>query len=215
MTNDKKIPSSVYSSMQRRNAIRGSGSTWWGRTRDSAQSMFLGSSPVDKMDAQIEGYNEASSLIKSIISKADVDSKWQSDYKDENGNALTMKELNKRYDLLKNSNADPAQLAAARDAVEKSRDKLLGDVLTGKYKDGPFAPQMQTDLANIRGIERSRGIKLLGAKGGVNEHLEKDDVSGAVSMFKALQYTAADDARNMKNTSKYSSRKKNQQLNKH
>ncbi len=215
MTNDKKIPGSVYSAMQRRTARRGAGSSWLGRVSDSASSMFLGSSPVDRMDAQIEGYNEASSLIKSIISKADVDSKWESDYKDENGKALTMKELNKRYELLKNANADPAQIAAARDAVENSRDKLLGDILTGKYKDGPFAPQMQTDLANIRGIERSRGIKLLGAEGGVNANLDNEDVEGAVKMFKALQYTAADAARNMKNTTKYSSRKADQKFNKH
>ena len=215
MTNDKKMPGSVYSAMQRRTARRGAGSSWLGRVSDSASSMFLGSSPVDRMDAQIEGYNEASSLIKSIISKADVDSKWESDYKDENGKALTMKELNKRYELLKNANADPAQIAAARDAVENSRDKLLGDILTGKYKDGPFAPQMQTDLANIRGIERSRGIKLLGAEGGVNANLDNEDVEGAVKMFKALQYTAADAARNMKNTTKYSSRKADQKFNKH
>ena len=215
MTNDKKIPGSVYSAMQKRTARRGAGSTWFGRVSDSASSMFLGSSPVDRMDAQIEGYNEASSLIKSIISKADVDSVWKSSYTDENGNALTMKELNKRYELLKNANADKAQIAAARDAVENARDQLLGDVLTGKYKDGPFATQMQTDLANIRGIERSRGIKLFGAKDGVNENLASENVEGAVKMFKALQYTAADEARNMKNTTKYSSRKADQNFNKH
>ena len=214
MSNDKKIPSSVISSMQRRSAIRAGGSTWAGRLRDSAHGMFLGGSPVDKMDAQIEGYNEASSLIKSIISKADVDSVWKSSYKDENGNALTMKELNKRYELLKNANASRDEIKAARDAVENARDQLLGDVLTGEYKDGPFAKQMQTDLANIRGIERSRGIKLFGAKGGVNEYLEKEEVNDAVKMFKALQYNAEDEARNMKNSLKYSSRKADQKINK-
>lgn len=222
MTNDKKIPGSVYSSMQRRNAIRGSGSTWFGRTRDRAQSMFLGSSPVDRMDAQIEGYNEASSLVKSIIAKADADSKWT------NSDGETIKGLKKQYDLLRDANAAPELIQAARDKYENSRDQLLGDALSGKYTEGAFASQMQTDLANIRGLERSLGIKLFGVKGGVNERLNTKlldddgnvrydddgnvmyDVAGAVSMFKALQYNAADEARNMKNTSKYNSRKVDQ-----
>lgn len=204
MTNDKKIPGSVFSAMQRRNTIRGAGSTLFGRGWDKFSSAVTGSSPVDRMDAQIEGYNEASSLVKSIISKADADSIWK------NADGESVKDLKKQYDLLRDSNADTALVAAARNKYETSRDQLLGDVLTGKYKDNAFASQMQTDLANIRGLERSRGIKLFGVKGGVDECLAVGHVDTAVKMFKAVQFNAADEARNIKNTSKYSSRKANQ-----
>ena len=50
-----------------------------GRTRDYAQNMFLGSSPLAKDDAMIEGYNDFASLYKSVAAKADVDDMYEVD----------------------------------------------------------------------------------------------------------------------------------------
>lgn len=211
-TADKKAASNVYSSMQKWGTRRAAHSTMPGRAYDKISSALTGSSPVDRMDAQIEGYNNASSLVQGIIAKADVDSEWKSSYTDASGKRLSVKELKKEYDLLQNADGvDRATLAKARDRYENARDQLVGDVISGKYTDSPFAKQMQIDLKNLRDIDSSRSLDLLGS---VDENLKNGDVDMAVKMFKAAQYNASDSARNLKNTTKYSARKANQQYSK-
>ncbi len=216
-TTDKKVPGAVYSAMQRNMTRRAAHSTLFGRGIDKFSSAMTGMSPVDRMDQQVEGYNEASSLVKSIISKADADSIWETGYVDENGKNLSVKALKKEYDLLQNSDGiDRATLAAARDRYEDARDRLVGAAISEQYTTGPFGSQMQIDYKNLRAINRSRSLNLFGD---VDKYLDKEnvtqeDVDNAVKMFKAVQFNAADAARNTKNTTKYSSRKANQQYSK-
>ena len=70
MTNDKKVPSSVFAAMQKRNALRSSGSTFLGRTRSGASAMFLGSSLGGKASKMAELYDnvtKAAQAHKSMI----------------------------------------------------------------------------------------------------------------------------------------------------
>lgn len=206
MTSDKKVPGSVYSAMQKQMTRRAAHSTIFGRGVDKFSSAVTGSSPVDRMDAQIEGYNEASSLVKSIFAKSDADSNWK------NASGQTVKDLKERYELLQNADGvSEAELTMARNAYKDAQEQLIGDVISGKYTDGPFASQMQIDLKNLRGIDRSRNLDLFGD---VDEKLDAGEVGKAVKSFKAVQFTAADAARNIKNTTKYSARKANQQYSK-
>ena len=189
--------------MQRRNALRRAHSTWFGRTADVASNVFTGTSPVDRLDAKVEGYNNAASLVKSIFAKADVDGEWT------NASGQTVKDLKERYEILQNSDGvSEAQLTAARDAYKNAQEQLIGDVITGKYTKGPFAEQMQIDLKNLRGLDKSGGLKLFE---NVDTELKKGQTTKAVKAFKAVQFNAADRARNVKNTNKYASRKANQQ----
>ena len=196
-TTDKKVPGAVYSAMQRNMTRRAAHSTLFGRGLDKFSSAMTGMSPVDKMDNQVEGYNEASSLV----------SVWK------NASGQTVKDLKERYELLQNADGvSEAELTMARNAYKDAQEQLIGDVISGRYTDGPFASQMQIDLKNLRGIDRSRNLKLFGD---VDENLDAGEVAKAVKSFKAVQFTAADAARNIKNTTKYSARKANQQYNKH
>ena len=202
-TADKNHTNAVLSAMQRRNALRRAHSTWFGRTADVASNVLTGTSPVDRLDAKVEGYNNASSLVKSIFAKADVDGEWT------NASGQTVKDLKERYEILQNSDGvSEAQLTAARDAYKNAQEQLIGDVITGKYTKGPFAEQMQIDLKNLRGIDKSGGLKLFE---NVDDALKKGQTTKAVKAFKAVQFNAADRARNVKNTNKYASRKANQQ----
>lgn len=65
MTNEKKIPSSVFSSMQKRNALRSSGSTFVGRTRSGASAMFMGSSLGGKASKMAELYDNLTKAAQS------------------------------------------------------------------------------------------------------------------------------------------------------
>lgn len=206
MTSDKKVPGSVYSAMQKQMSRRAAHSTLFGRGFDKFSSAMTGMSPVDRMDAQIAGYNEASSLVQSIFSKADADSVWT------NASGQTVKDLKERYELLQNADGvSERQLTDARNAYKNAQEQLVGDILSGNYTNGPFAEQMQIDLKNLRGIDRSQNLKLFGD---VQNNLNSNKVGGAVKSFKALQFTAADAARNIKNTTKYNARKSNQQFSK-
>ena len=205
-TTDKKVPGAVYSAMQRNMTRRAAHSTLFGRGLDKFSSAMTGMSPVDKMDNQVEGYNEASSLVKSIFAKADADSIWT------DASGQTVKDLKERYELLQNADGvSEAELTAARNNYKNAQEQLIGDVLSGKYTDGPFASQMQIDLKNLRGIDRSRHLELFGD---VDEKLVAGNVAKAVKSFKAVQFTASDAARNIKNTTKYGARKANQQYSK-
>ena len=206
-TTDKKVPGAVYSAMQRNMTRRAAHSTLFGRGIDKFSSAMTGMSPVDKMDNQVEGYNEASSLVKSIFAKSDADSVWK------NASGQSVKDLKERYELLQNADGvSEAELTMARNAYKDAQEQLIGDVISGRYTDGPFASQMQIDLKNLRGIDRSRNLKLFGD---VDKNLDAGEVAKAVKSFKAVQFTASDAARNIKNTTKYSARKANQQYNKH
>lgn len=201
MTNDKKIPSSVISSMQRRNAIRAAGSTWAGRLSDSAHGMFLGGSPVDRMDAQVEGYKNVSSLVKSIYSQAEADGDWI-----DPNTMRSVKYLKQRYENLQNTEGvSYSDLTRARKEFEDARDNRVMDMMdkfnSGKPLDGNFAPQMARDYENILGTVNKLG-------------LDFDDLKD-VKSIKAAQHTALHKARNIEQSGKYNSRKKNQQFNKH
>ena len=65
MTNDKKVPSSVFSAMQKRNALRSSGSTFVGRTRSGASAMFMGSSLGGKASKMAELYDNLTKAAQS------------------------------------------------------------------------------------------------------------------------------------------------------
>ena len=201
MTNDKKIPSSVISSMQRRNAIRAAGSTWAGRLSDSAHGMFLGGSPVDRMDAQVEGYKNVASLAKSIFSQAEADGDWI-----DPNTMRSVKYLKQRYENLQNTEGiSYSDLTRARKEFEDARDNRVMDMMdkfnSGKPLDGNFAPQMARDYENILGTVNKLGLDLA--------NLDN------VKAIKAAQHTALHKARNIEQSGKYNSRKKNQQFNKH
>lgn len=213
-TTDKKVPGAVYSAMQRNMARRAAHSTLFGRGWDKFSSAMTGSSPVDRMDAQIEGYKNASSLIDSIFAKADADSYWQYTYVDEDGTerSASVKALKKEYELLQNSDGvDFETLRAARERYENAQEALVGAAITGQYTDGPFAEQIQRDYKNLRSIDRSRALKLFGKMDG---YIDEGQTTDAVKAFKAAKYNASDEARNIQNTTKYNARKANQQYNK-
>ena len=203
MTNDKKIPSSVISSMQRRNAIRAAGSTWAGRLSDSAHGMFLGGSPVDRMDAQVEGYKNVSSLIKSIYSQAEADGDWI-----DTDTGMSVKALKQRYENMQAAGTyTEADIANARKDFEDAKDRRVADMM---YKhnhhiafdsDDKFSPQMAEDYANVLGTVDKLGLDLA----------DLDNVKA----IKATQHVALHKARNIEQSGKYNSRKKNQQFNKH
>ena len=209
-TTDKKVPGAVYSAMQRNMARRAAHSTLFGRGWDKFSSAMTGSSPVDRMDAQIEGYKNASSLIDSIFAKADADSYWQYTYVDEDGTerSATVKALKKDYEILQNSDGvSPEALRAARDRYENAQEALVAAAITGQYTDGPFAEQIQRDYKNLRSIDRSRALKLFGKMDG---YIDEGKTTDAVKAFKAAKYNASDEARNIQNTTKYNARKANQ-----
>ena len=207
MTNDKKIPSSVISSMQRRNAIRAGGSTWFGRTRDSAHSMFIGGSPVDSMDAKIEGYGNFADLYKSVAAKADVDDMFEVDV---GGTKHTVKDLKETYERLVNANASPRVQKIAEDQYKAAQEQLIDSVFDGTYRDflpedkkngaTPFADQISRDIENATKLKNSLGLNL--------------DMSNAKA-FKIASFNALDEKRNLQNRNDYKARKKNQQFNKH
>lgn len=64
-TADKKAPSAVMAAMQKRNAVRGTGSTLFGRIGSNASSMFLGSSLGGKASQMAELYGNAASAAKA------------------------------------------------------------------------------------------------------------------------------------------------------
>lgn len=195
MTSDKKVPGSVYSAMQKQMARRAAHSTVFGRGMDKLSSAFTGSSPVDKMDAQIEGYNTASDFIKNIFSQADADGDW---IDPETGTSV--KALKKAYENIQNSGAPAERVALIRQNYEEARDRRVADMMDrfnrGEELTGNFAPQMGIDYKNLLDLVKSRGLEL--------ENL--DDIKG----FKAAQHISLQKARNVKNTTKYNARKANQ-----
>lgn len=204
MTNDKKQASAVFAAMQRRNAVRAGGSTLFGRTRDSAQNMFLGSSPVDKDDAMIEGYNNFADLYKSVAAKADVDDMYEVNV---GGSKHTVKDLKETYERLVNSNASAPVLKHAQDAYKRAQEEVINAAMNGTYESGvsaatraktdsrPFLDQMQIDIDNARKINERLGLDL--------------DMSNA-KQFKISSFDAGDRARNKKNSASYKSRKSSQ-----
>ena len=70
VTADKKVPSSVMSAMQKRNAMRASHSTALGRLSSGAYGMFTGRTLAEKDKAILEANQEASKEISSWASAA-------------------------------------------------------------------------------------------------------------------------------------------------
>lgn len=69
-TADKKQASAVFAAMQKRQALRGTGSTWLGRTKSGASALFLGSSLGGRASKQVELYDsltKAAQAHKSMV----------------------------------------------------------------------------------------------------------------------------------------------------
>ena len=69
-TADKKQASAVFAAMQKRQALRGTGSTWLGRTKSGASALFLGSSLGGMASKQVELYDsltKAAQAHKSMV----------------------------------------------------------------------------------------------------------------------------------------------------
>ena len=69
-TADKKQASAVFAAMQKRQALRGTGSTWFGRTKSGASALFLGSSLGGRASKQVELYDsltKAAQAHKSMV----------------------------------------------------------------------------------------------------------------------------------------------------
>lgn len=196
MTNDKKQASAVFAAMQRRNAVRAGGSTLFGRVSDSAHSMFLGGSPVDRLDAQAAAYKDVSSLIKNIYSQADADGDW---IDPETGTSV--KALKQAYENIQASGtATPERIALIRKNYEDARDRRVAEMMykfnNNEKLDGNFAPQMAEDYNNILKLVDSRGLDL----GNIKE----------VKGLKATQHIALHKARNLEHSSEYKARKASQ-----
>ena len=112
MTNDKKQASAVRAAMQKGIVRRGSGSTFFGRTKEGVYSMLTGSSLADKYDTKIQAYNDYSDLFSAFDAKADADSVRRYTF---NGETNTVKGFKEQYELLRDANADETTLKAALD----------------------------------------------------------------------------------------------------
>lgn len=208
-TADKKAASNVYSSMQKWGTRRAAHSTVPGRAYDKISSALTGASPVDRMDAQIEGYNDFSDLYKQVAAKADVDDVFQYTYTDSSGHTVTsnVKALKENLDRLKVSGASPADLKLAEDTYKAAQESLINSVMDGTYKnytidgkDSSFSTQIRQDYNTAMQTIRSNNLDLR-------------DIKNAKD-FKIASFDAVDKARNLKHSTSYKARKANQQYSK-
>ena len=208
-TSDKKVPSSVFSAMQKRNAVRAGHSTVLGRSWDKVSSAFTGVSPADKLDAQIEGYNTAAGLVGNIFDMADADGDWKY-----GSTGMSVKDLKERAERLRYSGASEMEIKKADDLYKEAQNARISEVLRGIDVDkGNFAPQMWQDYQNIRKIDSSYGLDLLGrvesALAGYNPSDKVKSDKTLTSLFKAVKPVATNEARNIKNSTGYQARKVN------
>ena len=208
-TADKKVPGSVYSAMQKNMTRRAAHSTVFGRGVDKFSSAFTGSSPVDRMDAQIAAYSDFSDLYKQVASKADVDDVFQYTYTDSSGHTVTsnVKALKENLDRLKVSGASPTELKAAEDTYKAAQENLISSVINGTYKnhtadgkESSFSTQIRQDYNTAMQTIRSNNLDLR-------------EINNAKD-FKIASFDAVDKARNMKHSTGYKARKANQQYSK-
>lgn len=78
-TTDKKVPSSVMSAMQKRNAIRASHSTLFGRAKSNLYGMATGRTLAEKDKAILDATQEASKEISAWASAAEEEALKQTD----------------------------------------------------------------------------------------------------------------------------------------
>lgn len=208
-TTDKKVPGAVYSAMQKNMTRRAAHSTLFGRGIDKFSSAMTGMSPVDRMDAQIEAYNDFSDLYKQVAAKADVDDVFQYTYTDSSGHTVTsnVKALKENLDRLKVSGASPTELKAAEDTYKAAQENLISSVMNGTYKnhtasgeESSFSNQIRQDYNTAMQTIQSNNLDLREIKNA------KD--------FKIASFDAVDKARNMKHSTGYKARKANQQYSK-
>lgn len=216
LSSDKNKASAVRAAQMKRNTIRQGGSTWWGRTKDTLASTFTGSSPADALDSKIEGYNTAAGLAKSIMDMADADGDW--DYIDNAGvNHGNVKALKERAERLRYSGASETAIKAADDLYKQAQAARISAVLRGEgIDDGNFAPQMWQDYQNLRKLDKSYKLELLGDLDAGIENYDPSGPGGAdgadkglVGIFKAVNPVATYKARNVQNSGEYKARKVN------
>ena len=208
-TTDKKVPGAVYSAMQKNMTRRAAHSTLFGRGIDKFSSAVTGSSPVDRMDAQIAAYSDFSDLYKQVASKADVDDVFQYTYTDSSGHTVTsnVKALKENLDRLKVSGASVAELTEAENTYKAAQENLISSVMNGTYKnhtadgkESSFSTQIRQDYNTAMQTIRSNNLDLRAINNA------KD--------FKIASFDAVDKARNMKHSTGYKARKANQQYSK-
>lgn len=202
LSNDKKQASAVRAAMQKGIVRRGSGSTFFGRTKEGVYSMLTGSSLADKYDTQIQAYNDYSDLFSAFDSKADADSVRRYTF---NGETNTVKGFKEQYELLRDANADEATLKAALDRYKDAKKQLQTDVITGAYNDTSFAKQMKMDYDNAQRIRRGAGLDLGDVQ--VGPHVTEAD------KFKIESFNAKDAIRNLKQDTKYKASNANKKYN--
>ena len=204
-TADKNKAGAVFSAMQRRNAIRQSGSTLWGRGIDKFSSAVTGASPVDRMDTKIEAYNDFSELYKRVASKADVDDNFI-----DPTTGMTVKALKEYSDRTRASGASQADQQKAEERYKAAQENLINAVMRNEYakytKDGK-------ESSFSRQIRRDYDMAMQTARGA---NLDLREINNAKD-FKIASFDAADEAHNLKHSYKYKSRKQNQKFsnNKH
>ena len=204
MTNDKKQASAVRAAMQKGIVRRGSGSTFFGRTKEGVYSMLTGSSLADKYDTKIQAYNDYSDLFSAFDAKADADSVRRYTF---NGETNTVKGFKEQYELLRDANADETTLKAALDRYKDAKKQLQTDVITGAYNDTSFAKQMRMDYDNAQKIRRGAGLDLGDVVVGEN------GIATEADKFKVESFNAKDAIRNLKQDTKYKASNANKKYN--
>ena len=204
MTNDKKQASAVRAAMQKGIVRRGSGSTFFGRTKEGVYSMLTGSSLADKYDTKIQAYNDYSDLFSAFDAKADADSVRRYTF---NGETNTVKGFKEQYELLRDANADETILKAALDRYKDAKKQLQTDVITGAYNDTSFAKQMRMDYDNAQKIRRGAGLDLGDVVVGEN------GIATEADKFKVESFNAKDAIRNLKQDTKYKASNANKKYN--
>ena len=209
MTADKNRPGAVYSAMQRNMTRRAAHSTVFGRGVDKVSSALTGTSPVDRMDAQIAAYTDFSDLYKQVAAKADVDDVFQYTYTDSSGRTITsnVKALKENLERLKVSGASVADLTEAENTYKAAQENLISSVMNGTYKnhtvrkeESSFSTQIRQDYNTAMQTIRSNNLDLR-------------EINNAKD-FKIASFDAVDKARNMKHSAGYKARKANQQYSK-
>lgn len=198
MSTDKNKAAAVRTAQMKRNTMRRAGSTWWGRAKDVAVSTFTGSSPADKLDDEIQAYNDFASQYDAVTVQADADGKWI-----DGMSGMSVKDLKENLDRLKVSNAPSQAIKSAETLYKNAQRKWINDVMTGNYKnnrgvggkDTNFSTQAKQDIDAAMAIKKNYGLDL----GNINN---ADD-------FKVAAKTAPNKARNIKNSRGYKARKVN------
>ena len=162
MSNDKKIPSSVFSSMQKRNALRSTGSTFLGRTKSGAAAMLMGSSlggKASKMADLYDNLTKAAQAHKSMVEdealKDTVVTGSAVVGKDDRGNDITMTGNYRDIEnLIENARARGQNRIKLRNGQYIGLDRINGNVME---------QLKQSQAANYLASDAGRGnVKIQG-----------------------------------------------------